>query len=112
MAKEVTAKKILKTASKVVKRGWTTGAIARRADGSRCSPYASDAACFCAYGAIDRAVFELTGQTSNAEGDRAEIVLINLVHKETGTSVPSFNDKVAKDADQVAELFKRAAKVA
>lgn len=108
MANDVSAKKILKRARKIVKSRWTKGSIARDDLGRRISPYHDDAACFCAYGAIDRATFELTGMTFTPEAARAETAFGNTVYKELKTSVPDFNDNIAQSADDVAAMFKRA----
>lgn len=93
-----TTLEILKAArALLVDKGWTTGASARNALGEPVAPYADDAACFCASGAIIR-VSSTFYDECRASGELNGFLRESLMH---------FNDLQAS-VEPVLRLFDRA----
>lgn len=112
MPKEATPKKVLKRAAKVIERGWTQRALAKDDLGQRVLPESENAVCWCAYGAIDRAAVELGVDVESEVALNAESLASSLAWERYRTSLPGFNDRVAKSGEEVAKLLKDAAKKA
>lgn len=98
-----TTSEILRAAADLIDKGWTQGAYARNATGASVGPHDTDAVCFCALGAISRAV-----GTERYDAVMAKIVARSALRVEIGNVVP-FNDKKATCAADVSGAMRRAA---
>jgi hypothetical protein len=98
---------VLEVAAQLVEKGWTKGALARDAEGYAVSLESDDAVCFCAIGAINRAVWWLGPQG----GVWVAVIIMNDVQAVLPShekSLHFWNDYDAKDAAEVAAKLREA----
>lgn len=104
----MTTEEILLAAAALVRKGWTKGIYARDALGQQCGVQYADAVCFCAEGAIYRA------SVSSAESAAVTRLCAILPAAPSGHPVQNkiayFNDIVAKNAEEVAQMLEKAAR--
>lgn len=93
-------KALNKAAEFLDKNGWTQGTYARDKDGNPVDPESKDAVSFCAVGVLDRI------KAPNEVYAEVFHYLTNRKH----SSIPSYNDKYAKDKRYIQRLFRNVAK--
>jgi len=99
----ITAAEVLKKARNLISKpeNWTQGYAARNKLGAPVHIYSEDANCFCAVGAVGRAVHEL--ELNSKERD---VLLLSYFDPVLHTSVAEFND--SNTHNKVLELFDKA----
>jgi hypothetical protein len=98
--------RILRRARALLARrgGWTKNTAARDRAGVPIAPDSAAAVCFCASGAIDRAVLDLGIDWDWSR--KARMKLLRAVGG--GLAIPEFNDAPSRRKKEVLEAFKRA----
>lgn len=107
-----TAEQILLDAAALIRKGWTKGAYARNASGAWCVASEPQAVCWC----LDGAILAASGSAADAVTSRAYARVEELCPEgeARGGRVRGpvyFNDYIAKDAEEVAQLLERAARM-
>lgn len=98
-----TAAAILEEAERLVRAGWTTGCLARDADGAPVAVQ-SDAACmFCMEGALWRASLLHLGHDECRGPLRSAVVAVDGV---VDPSIPSFNDRRCRSGEHAGNVLK------
>jgi hypothetical protein len=84
---------------------WCQGTFALRADGRRCEAHETSAVRFCAYGALQRVAFDLTGKRALAEefAQRAAVAITGRSAAHARAWIIQTNDSQGREA--VLELF-------
>jgi hypothetical protein len=84
---------------------WCQGAFAVRADGRRCEVHNRAAVRFCAYGALQRAAFDVAGSRTLGEelAQKAAMAVTGRAAPQARTTVIQTNDCLGRDA--VLKLF-------
>jgi hypothetical protein len=95
-----TAKEVFQDAAALVEDGWTQGHMARDADGDMADALGDRATCWCALGALYRAVGD--------DGDLFRNVSVTLA-RQIGTAVPIWNDAPDRTQAEVIAALRRAA---
>ena len=95
----------LRKARKLIDAGWTRDSYARDDKGHTVDRFSDSATCFCALGALDRVVGDSGGI---ARLEDAFETLSSVLPARCNGSVVDFNDRVAKDKDEVLAAFDRA----
>ncbi len=93
---------ILKKARRVIARPekWTKGVAARDKNGRECAPFAKEARCFCAIGAVERVAMPDYGAVRDA------ISALDAATRWKGTA--EYNDSPRRTHAQILALFDRA----
>jgi hypothetical protein len=86
---------------------WCPGTFALRADGRRCEAHDAAAVRYCAYGALQRIAFDVTGTRALAEefAQRAAMAITGLRGAQARARIIQTNDSLGREA--VLELFDR-----
>lgn len=87
----------------LIDKGWTQNVLARNQHGIMVWHTESEAVCFCSVGAIDRATFDLIGE-SQATNDVVRTLRCAL--PEGQTSIAAYND--SHTFEEVIEMFNNA----
>ena len=96
---------VLKNARDVIESGWCRGAYAKNKYGDSCDPQAGAAVEFCMDGALQR-VFDAAEYEAH---HKAVILVVDTLRSRFGSGViTQFNDKIAKNKDDVLKLFDNA----
>jgi hypothetical protein len=84
---------------------WCQGTFALRADGRRCEAHETGAVRFCAYGALQRVAFDVTGKRALAEefAQRAAVAITGRSAAHARATIIQTNDTHGRDA--VLKLF-------
>ena len=84
---------------------WCQGTFALRADGRRCEAHEAGAVRFCAYGALQRVAFDVTGKRSLAEefAQRAAVAITGRSAAHARACIIQANDSQGREA--VLKLF-------
>ena len=84
---------------------WCQGTFAVRADGRRCEAHEAGAVRFCAYGALQRVAFDVTGKRSLAEefAQRAAVAITGRSAAHARACIIQANDSQGREA--VLKLF-------
>jgi hypothetical protein len=85
---------------------WTRGAMARNKLGHSCSAWDQEATRFCAVGAINRAAFDLLGESLDGTIIEIAETCVLAANGLEHSSLPSVNDHEGRDA--VVAMFQRA----
>jgi hypothetical protein len=93
--------RILREARALVEKGWTQGARARMANGIAIDPGDPNAACWCPFGAIEKA--EVTSAFCVATGEP-----MKLLKSAVGDWPPKWNDRHGRTQAEVLAAFDRA----
>lgn len=101
-----TPAEVLLAAAELVERGWTQGALARKADGTRVPIYSRHAVSFCAIGAISR----VAKRGVDHNRDDAALALSRVTRGTRGRLISEWNDAPNQTAANVAATMRRVAR--
>lgn len=105
MLSKTQRKQIALRAAEIVRNGWCKNALARDKDGNRVGYKSEEACSFCGMGAIYKASIEM-----NVDGNKAfERINEMFGKKHKDGSIAYFNDRVAKDAEDMAKALEEVA---
>lgn len=100
---------VLSHAADLLDKGWITGALARSDLGFVCHTTDKNATCFCAAGAIDRAVHDLKvylHHSRNQIRTEASLALKDHLHMYHASPLCAWNDAPGRTKEDVTEAIK------